>query len=52
MRFANHFGESIGKAAQMTTRSAMRQRAPEHLQDVLCGMECFNEPWQIGACGV
>ena len=51
MRFANHLGGPIGKAAQTAAGSALRQRATKHLQDVLCGTECFNQSWQIGACG-
>jgi len=52
MRFANYLGESIGKAAQTAAGSILGQRAAKHLQDMLCRMERFNQPWQIGACGV
>jgi len=52
MRFANYLGESIGKAAQTAAGSALGQRAARHFQDMLCCMERFNQPWQIGACGV
>ena len=50
--FADHLGESIGKAAEVAARSTFRHRATKHLQDMLCGTECFNEPRQIGVCGV
>jgi hypothetical protein len=52
MRFANQLGEPIGKAAQTAAGSALRQRAAKHFQDMLCGTECFNQTWQIGACVV
>ena len=52
MCFANHLSESIGEAAQTAAGSTLRQRATKHLQDMLCGMECFNQAGQIGACGV